>query len=92
MLRYQGDQGAWFRVIGLSRGPEVRLNRLVLEITDRRRPGPSEEAVIPPDATVLRCRDDGRIYELAMTPDVLTGFLSWLESTLPGRFGDLRAS
>jgi hypothetical protein len=92
VLRYQGEEIAWFRVISLSGGAEVRLSRRQMQITDRRRPGPSEEFVLPSDATVLRCRDGGRIVELAMSQDVLTGFLSWLEATPPGNFNHRKAS
>lgn len=92
VLRYRGEEIAWFRVISLSSGPELRLSRRQIEITDRRRPGPSEEVVLPPDATVLRCRDGGRVVELAMSQDVLTGFLSWLEATPPGNFNHRQAS
>jgi hypothetical protein len=41
----------------------------------------------PPRASVLRCRVGEREVELAMTPGVLTGFLSWLESAPPGPAG-----
>lgn len=92
VLRYQGEEIAWFRVISLSGGAEVRLSRRQIEITDRRRPGPSEEFVLPSDATVLRCRDGARMVELAMSQDVLTGFLSWLEATPPGNFNHRQAS
>jgi len=93
VLRYQGEEIAWFRVISLSSGAELRLSRRQIEITDRRRPGPSEEYVLPPDATVLRCRDgSSRTVELAMSQDVLTGFLSWLEATPPGNFNHRQAS
>jgi hypothetical protein len=92
VLRYQGEEIAWFRVISLSGGAEVRLSRRQIEITDRRRPGPSEEFVLPSEATVLRCRDGGRTVELAMSQDVLTGFLSWLEATPPGNFNHRQAS
>jgi len=33
---------------------------------------------------VVRCRDGDGPVELAMTPDSLTGFLSWVESAPPG--------
>jgi len=92
VLRYQGEEIAWFRVISLSGGAELRLNRRQIKITDRRRPGPSEEFVLASDATVLRCRDGGRTVELAMSQDVLTGFLSWLEATPPGNFNHRQAS
>ena len=92
VLRYQGEEIAWFRVISLSGGAELRLSRRQIEITDRRRPGPSEEFVLPSDATVLRCRDGERTVELAMPQDVLTGFLAWLEATPPGNFNHRQAS
>jgi hypothetical protein len=68
------------------------LSRAELEIVDRRRPGPTEEYVVPAESTVLRCRDGQHTVELAMTPDVLTGFLSGLEATPPGRYGFSQAS
>ncbi|HTF48608.1 MAG TPA: DUF2550 domain-containing protein [Pseudonocardia sp.] len=88
--RYRGDEFVWYRVISLGAGANVVLSRLDLEIVDRRRPGSTEEYVVPADSTVLRCRDGERIVELAMTPGVLTGFLSWLEAAPPGRFGGYR--
>lgn len=88
--RYKHDDFVWFRVISLGRRANMVLSRLDLEIIDRRRPGPAEEHVVPGDSTVLRCRDRRRTVELAMTPDVLTGFLSWLEAAPPGRLGGYR--
>ncbi|HEY2206582.1 MAG TPA: DUF2550 family protein, partial [Pseudonocardia sp.] len=38
------------------------------------------------------CRDREHIVELAMTPDVLTGFSSWLEASPPGGLGYRQAS
>jgi hypothetical protein len=90
--RYRGDNFVWFRVISLGRRANMVLSRLDLEITDRRRPGPTEEYVVPADSTVVRCRDNHRTVELAMNPDVLTGFLAWLEATPPGRYGFRQAS
>jgi Protein of unknown function (DUF2550) len=92
VAKYQGDEFVWFRVISLARRPNAVLSRAELEIVDRRRPGPTEEYVVPAESTVLRCRDGQHTVELAMTPDVLTGFLSWLESTPPGRYGFSQAS
>jgi hypothetical protein len=83
IARYRGDQFRWYRVSGLRSGPNVVLDRVELEIVDRRPPRPTE--LHPPGATVLRCRTSSGLYELAMGADVLTGFSSWLESTPPGR-------
>jgi hypothetical protein len=92
VAHYEGDQFVWYRVISLGRRSNMVLNRTELEIIDRRRPGPAEEYVVPVDATVLRCRDGQRTVELAMNPDVLTGFLAWLESGPPGRYSFRQAS
>lgn len=92
VARYRGDEFVWYRVISLGRRADVALSRQELEITDRRGPGPAEEYVVPADATVVRCRDGQRTVELAMNPDVLTGFLAWLEATPPGRYGFRQAS
>lgn len=83
--RYRGDEFVWFRALSLGRRANVVLSRLELEIVDRRRPGPTEEYVLPTNATVLRCRQRRRTVELAMNPGVLTGFQSWLEASPPGR-------
>lgn len=92
VARYQGDEFVWFRVISLGRRANMALSRRELEIVDRRKPGPTEEYVVPADSTVLRCRDGQHTVELAMTPDVLTGFLAWLEATPPGRYSFRQAS
>jgi hypothetical protein len=83
IARYRGDQFRWYRVSGLRSGPNVVLDRLDVEIVDRRPPRATELHV--PGATVLRCRTSSGSYELAMGADVLTGFSSWLESIPPGR-------
>ncbi|NMO91276.1 DUF2550 domain-containing protein [Actinomycetospora sp. TBRC 11914] len=83
IARYRGDQFRWYRVSGLRSGPNVVLDRLDVEIVDRRPPRPTE--LHAPGATVLRCRTSTGTYELAMGADVLTGFSSWLESIPPGR-------
>lgn len=81
--RYRGDQFRWYRVGGLRSAPSMVLNRTDLEIVDRRSPRADE--LSDPSATVLLCRAGSGSWELAMAPDVLTGFSSWLESTPPGR-------
>ncbi|MFC5996591.1 DUF2550 domain-containing protein [Pseudonocardia hispaniensis] len=83
--RYRGDEFAWYRLTSFRLGPTVRIDRTGLEIVDRRAPTAEEHYAIPPSSTVLRCRTDGEEMDLAMTPGVLTGFLSWLEASPPGR-------
>lgn len=84
--RYQGDEFVWFRVLSLRPGPDRIISRSTLEIADRRDPSGSELYSMPPSSRVLRFRETGVTEsEIAMSPDALTGFLSWLESAPPGR-------
>jgi hypothetical protein len=83
--RYRGDELAWFRLTSFRPGPTVVINRGELEIVDRREPTGPETYVIPHAAAVLHCRVRGDDLELAMGPGSLTGFLSWLEASPPGR-------
>ncbi len=88
--RYQGDEFVWFRVLSLRPGPDRIIHRSGLEIADRRDPSGAELYGMPPGSRVLRVSDTGGStgepeIEIAMSPDALTGFLSWLESAPPGR-------
>jgi hypothetical protein len=81
--RYHGDEFSWFRVLSLRTGPDKVIRRRGAEIADRRDPDSVETYNMPTGARVLRFRDPD--LEIAMGPDALTGFLSWLESAPPGR-------
>jgi uncharacterized protein DUF2550 len=85
--RYQGDEFVWFRVLSLRAGADLVIHRGGLEIADRREPSGPELYSMPPAPHVLRFRASGGTpdLEIAMGPDALTGFLSWLESAPPGR-------
>ncbi len=85
--RYQGDEFVWFRVLSLRPGPDRVISRSAMEIADRRDPSGPELYSMPPSSRVLRFREAGQAcdVEIAMGPDALTGFLSWLESAPPGR-------
>jgi Protein of unknown function (DUF2550) len=82
--RYRGDKFVWYRVTSLITGPNEVVSRAGLRIVHRRRPTGSESYVMPGGALVLRCRARDREFEIAMAPDALTGFLSWLEAAPPG--------
>jgi hypothetical protein len=88
--RYRGDEFVWFRVLSLRPGPDRVIHRSGLEIADRRDPSGAELYGMPPGSRVLRFSDPAGSTtepetEIAMSPDTLTGFLSWLESAPPGR-------
>ncbi|GAB3564757.1 DUF2550 domain-containing protein [Amycolatopsis endophytica] len=86
MGRYEGEVFAWYRVWSLRNRADRVFERETLMIADRRDPIGTEAYAVPSDATVLRCESAEREpIEIAMGPDALTGFLSWLESAPPGR-------
>ncbi|GAA3879908.1 DUF2550 domain-containing protein [Saccharothrix violaceirubra] len=83
---YRGDEFVWFRVLSLRTGPDKTISRDGFEIDERREPTAPEAYAMPSGAKVLACRGaKGEPVEIAMGPDALTGFLSWLESAPPGR-------
>ncbi|MCG8920134.1 DUF2550 domain-containing protein [Actinokineospora sp. PR83] len=87
--RYQGDEFAWFRALSLRAGPDRVISREGLEIAARRDPGRAETPNMPQGSRVLRFDtppgSPTPTFEIAMSTDTLTGFLSWLESAPPGR-------
>jgi hypothetical protein len=85
IAHYQGEEFGWYRLTGLRSGPDTVVRRGALTIVTRRAPAGSESYAMPAGAIVLHCRTADGDLELAMAPDALTGFLSWLESAPPGR-------
>ena len=85
--RYEGNEFVWYRLTSLHPGATIVLDRSGVEIVERRHPVAGEVYALPQAASVLLCRVGDREVELAMTPGVLTGFLSWLESAPPGNAG-----
>ncbi len=83
VAHYRGEEFAWYRALSLRSGPNWVLNRSNLEITARRRPASAETYTMPSGSVVLHVARPGQDIELAMGPDALTGFLSWLESAPP---------
>jgi hypothetical protein len=83
--RYRGNELAWYRLTSFRPGASVVLDRTKMEIVDRRGPTAAESYEIPHAASVLVCVVRGVEIELAMSPGVLMGFLSWLEAAPPGR-------
>lgn len=84
--RYHGDEFIWFRVMSLRLGPNQVIRRDSLEIAGRREPSSSESYAMPSGSTILTCHAaTGKSLDIAMGPEALTGFLSWLESAPPGR-------
>jgi hypothetical protein len=81
--RYAGDTLEWYRVFSFAARPRRTLGRQELEILDRRPPTGPEVFSLLAGAVVVRCRHASGYVEFAMSPDALTGFLSWVESAPP---------
>jgi Protein of unknown function (DUF2550) len=82
--RFVGDELRWYRVFSFSARPRRVMTRSSLEVLQRRAPEGAERLTLPDAWVVLRCRGGGIIVELALAQSALNGFLSWLESGLPG--------
>ncbi len=85
IAKYTGDNVEWYRVFSYSPRPREVLQRGGLDVVDRRVPEDYEELELLSGAMVLECNQQGRVIELAMSEDALTGFLSWLEAAPPGQ-------
>ena len=83
--RYTGDNLEWFRIFSLAPRPRYRYQRAELEYVGRRDAEGVEAYSLYSGHIVVTCRTPTGLLEVAMSPDALTGFLSWLEAAPPGR-------
>lgn len=81
--RYQGESLEWFRIFSFSLRPKRVWDRRRLELVRRRDPSSRERLALFADHIVVSCRIDEGEIELAMNPNSVTGFQSWLESPPP---------
>jgi hypothetical protein len=94
--RFAGDELRWYRTFSFSPSPRHILSRRDLMVAGRRTPSPAEQVLVPREWVVLRllrpvrtpyARPEGqdeKLLEIAMSPTVVNGFLSWHESAAPG--------
>jgi hypothetical protein len=94
--RYAGDELRWYRLFSLSLRPRRVLHRRELTVAGRRTPDAAEQVLMPAHWIVVRLlrpsrvvhpdpmAADDKLIEIAMSPTVVTGFLSWYESAPPG--------
>jgi Protein of unknown function (DUF2550) len=85
--RYSGERLEWFRIFSLSPRPKRVWDRADLEYAGRREPEGVEELSLYADHVVVWCTTVDGELELAMGPDSLMGFQSWLEAMPPGTRG-----
>lgn len=85
-LAVYGDaEVRWFRTFSLSWRPRYRLTRGDVQIDGRRQPVGDEVHAIHPGHLIVSATRASGVQQLAMSPNALTGLLSWLESSPPGR-------
>ena len=85
IAQYENDRIDWFRIFSYAYRPAAVLTRRDLEVIARRDAVGHDELALFPGWAIVECRFGTGLVELAMSPDALTGFLSWLESAPPGQ-------
>jgi hypothetical protein len=85
IAQYENDRIDWYRIFSYAYRPAAVLTRKDLEVITRRDAEGNEELALFPGWTIVECRFGAGLVELAMSPDALTGFLSWLEAAPPGQ-------
>ena len=96
MARYRGERFEWFKVFSPSVKPAEVIPRRTARVVDRRRPDPSEsvflaglDSIVVVEYTVPDSAP--RRVEFALSSGSVTGLLSWLEASPPGRAPQIRA-
>jgi hypothetical protein len=87
VARYSEGILEWFRFFSYSPRPKVTFTRGAVRVLETREPDAVEAVALNADQRVIRVATteaDDPGWELAMSPDSLTGLLSWLEAAPPG--------
>jgi hypothetical protein len=83
--RYSADELEWFRIFSILPRPKLIFHRADLAYEGRREAVGAETYSLYAGHVIIRCRTALGLLEVAMSPDALTGFLSWLEAAPPGQ-------
>lgn len=75
----------WYRTFSFSPRPRHRFVRGGVLIEGRRNPEGAEAYALHDGNIVVRTENAEGIEQFALSPNSLTGLLSWLESSPPGR-------
>jgi uncharacterized protein DUF2550 len=86
--RYNEDLLEWFRFFSYSWRARKSFPRREVRVLDTRDPDPVEAVALYAEQRIVRFEvtlgGEQQEWELAMSPDSLTGLLSWLEAAPPG--------
>ncbi|MDQ6935887.1 MAG: DUF2550 domain-containing protein [Actinomycetota bacterium] len=86
--RYNGERLEWFRIFSPSPRARRVWQRTDMEYVGQRYPSGVEGFSLYGGHVVIECRSPRGRIELAMSPQALTGFQSWLEAAPPGTGAD----
>ena len=88
VARYNHGLLEWFRFFSYSLRPRLTFPRGEVRVVESRDPGVAEAVALGANQRVIRVETVAETttpqWELAMSPDSLTGLLSWLEAAPPG--------
>jgi len=82
---YRDTELVWFRTFSLSWRPRYRFTRGDVQIDGRREPVGLEVHAIHAGHLIVGTENASGVRQLALSPNALTGLLSWLESSPPGQ-------
>lgn len=81
---YGDDAIEWFRTFSFSPRPRHRFRRGAVLIEGRRDPEPTEAYALHDGHIIVTTEHADGVAQFALSPNSLTGLLSWLESSPPG--------
>lgn len=82
---YGDTEIEWFRTFSFSPRPRHRFERGTVVIDGRREPEGAESYALHDGHVIVATRHADGVSQFALSPNSLTGLLSWLESSPPGR-------
>src|SRR5215210_5495389 len=87
--RYNEGRLEWFRFFSYTWRPRKSFPRREVRVLETRDPDAVEAVALYAEQRIVRFEiaepnDEPEQWELAMSPDSLTGLLSWLEAAPPG--------
>lgn len=82
---YRDDVIEWYRTFSYSPRPRHRFHRGEVLIEGRRMPEGDEAYALHDGHVIVTAHHADGVRQFALSPSLLTGMLSWLESSPPGR-------
>lgn len=82
--RYRELTVELYRVFSYSPRPRTSLARRGFDVVGRREAVGEETRTLLPGWSVLECSAEGEAVELAMSPESMMAFLTWVEAAPPG--------